>query len=179
MRSLFSWFKGLFSTRKPKARLNYEDGKLVIEDYNRAFVDKLRNDLGDLTLGKTDAQVVKLYLDRENLEHEEPKLTVEHMGIDKTGKIKMKLDWNQAFIRLLRDKAGIVSENEEEAIQAYLLRLSMDVAEDMGLPNQLTLTQDQVNGALEGLDGDYAQEMAETEEMSKKLPHRKGRRTYR
>lgn len=177
---MFEWIRDLFRSKKPKANLSYDGGRLVVKSYNKAFVDKLRVELGDLTLLKTDDEVVKLYVARESLEHEEPKLVVEHIGIDETGKIKMKLDWNRAFINLLRDKAGIVSENEEEAVQAYLLRLTMDVADDMGLPTELSLTRDQVQEQMkqvaDELAGDYEQEMAQAEELAKKLNKKPRRR---
>lgn len=173
---MFEWIKNLFASKKPKAKLDFDDGKLIVKSYNKAFVDKIRDELGGLSINKTDAEVVKLYSDRENTELEEPRLTVEHMGIDESGKIKMKLDWNRSFIKLLKDKAGIVAENEEDAIQAYLLKLTMDVAEDMGLPTQLTLTQDQVNSALSQIDGDYDREMRELESMVKNKSRKPRRR---
>jgi hypothetical protein len=163
-----------FMEKEPRVDQSFADNKLTVNSYNIAWVDKLRWDLGDLTLNKTDEEIVQLYVDRENLAHEEPYLKVEHMGIDEeTGKIKMKLDWNQAFVKLLRDNAGIVAENEEEAIQAYLLRLTMDVSEDLGFPSELTMSRDEIKAQMEqvaiDLSGDYEKEMAEAEEMARKI----------
>jgi hypothetical protein len=177
-----NWVNTLFVKKPdvPKANLSFDGGKLVVKSHNKAWIDKLRWDLGDLTFGKSDDEVVKLYVDRENLEHEEPRLTVDHMGIDENGKIKMKLDWNQAFIKLLRDKAGIVAESEEEAVQAYMLRLTMDVAENMGLPTELSLSTDQIQEQMRQvateLSGDYEREMIEAEELANKITKKPRRR---
>lgn len=172
-KKLRSFFSNLLRSNQPKAKLKYVDGKLAIKSYNSAFVEKQRATLGDLTFGKSDEEVIQLYLQRENLVLEEPKLTVEHMGIDEDGRIQMKLDWNQAFIKLLA-KNGIVSENEEEAVQAYLLKLTMDVAEDMGLPNKLSLTQDDVAKAFSEQDAEMEREMQEAAEQARQM--RKPRR---
>ena len=102
-----------------QAEFSLVNGKLVIKKYNIAFVTELRQKLGDLSDGKTDSEIVELYLSRENLEREEPKLDVQHFGMDEAGAVKMKLDWNRAFINHLREN-GITGETEEEAVEMYL-----------------------------------------------------------
>src|ERR1035437_6654668 len=61
------------------ADLQFSDGKLVVVDYNQGFVLKLRASFGDLIDDTTtDDDIVKLYVERENLEREEPRLEVIH-----------------------------------------------------------------------------------------------------
>ena len=115
----------------PWADLHYVDDKLVVKNYNQAFVKKLRSTMGDL-IGEstTDDQIVQLYVERENLDREEPKLEVQHLGIEADGKLKIKLDWNKAFIKHLREH-GITGETEDEAIEEYLSRLTKNVMDEI------------------------------------------------
>jgi hypothetical protein len=113
------WNKYLGGKSTPWADISYIGKKVKVRSYNQSFVDDLKSRMGDLIDGKTDDEIVKLFSDRENLELEEPRLDVLHSGISDDGRIKMKLDWNQAFIRHLADN-GIIAETEEEAIEMYL-----------------------------------------------------------
>lgn len=157
---------------EPWADLQFIDGKLKVVDYNPAFVKKLRVQFGDLVTDETsDDNVVKLYVDRENLEREEPRLEVIHMGIEEDGQLKIKLDWNKAFIDHLK-KNGITGETEDEAIKEYLSRLTTQTADEQGeLPD--VLTRDQINEAFRDLDDELQKELDEAEAQAKKPRRRK------
>lgn len=136
---------------EPWADLQFLNGKLVVVDYNDPFVKNLRATLGDLVDDETsDDVVVQLYVDRENLEREEPRLEILHMGIEEDGQLKIKLDWNKAFIDHLR-KNGIVGETEDDAIKAYLSRLTTETADIEGELGDV-LTRDQINEAFRDID---------------------------
>ena len=103
------------------------DGTLSITDWNHAYVKDLRSRFPqELTIDKTDAEVVQLFVDRYNHEHVEPKLEVLHSGIDPDGRIKMKLDWNEAFINLLRER-GVKGDTDEKMIENYLAMMTRKV----------------------------------------------------
>lgn len=114
---------------KPLANIVVVDRKMIVKSYNAAFVEDLRKTLGDLTLDKTDDEVVKLFVDRENEEFEEPRLDVVHSGITEEGQVQMKLDWNRAFIKHLKQN-GITADTEEEAVNKYLSLITKQVAEE-------------------------------------------------
>lgn len=120
------WHKFLGGKKTPWADIKYVNGRMSVEDYNQAFTDDLRDKFSNI-IDEThnDSDVVKLFIDRENIEHEEPKLDVKHSGIMEDGRIKMELDWNTAFIRHLAAN-GITGETEEEAIRIYLAMLSAE-----------------------------------------------------
>jgi hypothetical protein len=124
------WNKYLGGRKKPWIDLQYVDGKLVGKDFNKAFIESVKKKHEDLTVEMNDQQVVELFLGRENLDIEEPRLEVLHSGITEDGRVKMTLDWNTAFIRHLADN-GIMAETEEEAIQQYMSLLTHNIAEDM------------------------------------------------
>jgi len=151
------WHKFLGGKSTPWADVRYLDGKMSLQNYNQAFVEMLRHKHGDITEGKDDASVIKLFTDRENIEHEEPKLDVKHSGITEDGRVKMELDWNPAFIRHLADN-GIIAETEDEAIQMYLAMLTHQVADDI-TPDMLS--KDAVDSAFHDLDAEAAAELAE------------------
>lgn len=157
---------------EPWADLHFVDGKLKVVDYNAAFVKKLRTQFGDLVNDETsDEDVVKLYIDRENLEREEPRLEVLHLGIEEDGQLKIRLDWNKAFIDHLK-KNGITGETEDEAIKEYLSRLTTQTADEQGeLPD--VLTRDQINEAFRDLDNELEREFAEAEAQVKKPRRRR------
>jgi hypothetical protein len=151
---------------EPWADLQFTDGKLKVVDYNQAFVKKLRSQFGDLVTDQTsDDDVVKLYVDRENLEREEPRLEVLHMGIEEDGQLKIKLDWNKAFIDHLR-KNGIVGETEDEAIKEYLSRLTTETADAQGEIGDV-LTREQINEAFREIDIVAESELEEAASQAK------------
>jgi hypothetical protein len=117
---------------KPSANIIFEDRKMIVKSYNVAFVEYLRKTLGDLTVDKTDDEVIKIFVERENEEYEEPRLDVVHSGITEDGRVQMKLDWNRSFIRHLKEN-GIDAETEEESINRYLSLITKQAAEDSGL----------------------------------------------
>ena len=158
--SFFSsiWHKFLGGKSTPWADLKYVDSRVEVKSYNKAFADKLRGKFGaDLTEGKDDSAIIKLFSDRENIENEDPRLDVKHSGITEDGRIKMELDWNPAFIRHLADN-GIAAETEDEAVQMYLSmlthQLDSDVTPDM-------LSREDVDAAFHDLDAEAAAELEE------------------
>ena len=117
---------------KPTANIVFVDRKMVVKSYNTAFVEDLRKTLGDLTVDKSDDEVVKIFVERENEEYEEPRLDVVHSGITEDGHVQMKLDWNQSFIRHLKQN-GIEGETEEDAVNKYLSLITKQAADESGL----------------------------------------------
>jgi hypothetical protein len=107
------------------------NGKLVISDYNAAFADQLRAQLQpEMIEMKTDAEVVQLWLDRYNYEHETPKLEVVHGEVGVDGRVNVKLEWNDAFIKMLRD-VGVEGSSEDEMIRVYLATVTSRVDRDI------------------------------------------------
>ena len=173
------WNKYLGGKKTAWADIKYVDGHVDVKGYNNLFVDNLRVKYGDLSDGLTDEQVINLFCDRENIELEEPRLDVLHSGIDEDGRIKMKLDWNTAFIRHLNEN-GIQAETEEETIQIYLSLLTHQTAEDI-IPEMLS--KEDVDAAFHDLDDEAKAELeeaarqvnerAETIKKSRKTPRRR------
>jgi hypothetical protein len=155
---------------EPNAEFVFVDGKLKIKNFNGAFVDELKSKLGDLSDGKTDAQLVELYLDRENLEREEPKLEVIHLGLKEDGTASMKLDWNRAFINHLREN-GIEAETEDMAIEMYLQLLQRKVDLDLN-------HEENADNAFADIDAELGQEFEAARKLAeqKKKPRRGGRK---
>lgn len=155
------------SSLEPWADLQYVDGKLSVVDFNDAFVDSLRVKFGDLiTEEMTDQAIVQLYVDRENIEREEPRLEVLHLGIEDDGQLKIKLDWNKAFINLLL-KNGFSGETEDEIIKNYLARLTTETADLEGELDDV-LTRDQINEAFREIDVEAQREFDEAAASIKK-----------
>lgn len=141
-----------------------QDGMLVARDFNTAFANSIRKKSGfQFTDDVSDEDVVKAYIERENIEREEPRLEVVHSGIDPDGKLRIELDWNQAFINLLK-KNGIVGETEDEAIQEYLSRLT---------PTN-ELTNEMIDEAYGELDSELQAELSQATDMLEKA--KKGNR---
>jgi len=161
---------------KSWADINYIGGRMKVKSYNDEFVKQLRIKLGGLIVEETtNEEVVKLFVERENIEIEDPRLDVKHSGITEDGRIKMELDWNPAFIRHLADN-GIIAETEDEAVQLYLQMLthsaSSDVTTDM-------LSRDDVDAAFHDLDDEARAELEEAarqvEEHAASIKKRKPR----
>lgn len=118
-------------TKQPWSIQTTVDGKLVVTDYNAAFVKSLREQLGDELVGvKTDAEVVQLWVDRYNYEREIPRLDVVHGEVSADGRVNVKLEWNDAFIRMLRD-AGVEGASEDDMIRVYLATVTQKVDRDI------------------------------------------------
>jgi hypothetical protein len=125
------WYKFLLGAKQPWADTVLDEaGQLQVRDYNHAFVTDLLTKLPeDSTRMLTSKGVVNLWVARYNHEHTEPKLEVLHSGIEADGRIRMKLDWNDAFIKMLAER-GIFGETEEEAVQNYLMQVGRVVNAD-------------------------------------------------
>ena len=141
----------------PWADIQHVDGKTFVKDYNKGFINQLKNKFGTLTDGLSDEQIIQLYIDRENIELEDPRLDVKHAGIDEDGRIKIELDWNTSFIKHLADN-GIDAETEEEAVQLYLSMITQQSAHD--ITNDM-LSRDEVEKAFHDLDAEAAAELEE------------------
>ena len=141
----------------PWADIEYVGKKVKVNDYNKLFLEDLKIKLGNLVDGLSETDIIKLYVERENIELEEPRLDVKHAGISEDGRIKMELDWNTAFIRHLADN-GISAETEDEAIQLYLSMLTHHLGDDV--TNDM-LSRDDVDVAFHDLDAEAAAELEE------------------
>lgn len=140
-----NWIKEIFLKEvvkplpddKPSAKMVFIDGKIAVESYNSAFIDDLKTKLGDLTVGKTDDEIIATFMSREELTLEEPRLDVNHSGITEDGRVMMKLDWNASFIKHLKQN-GITGDTEEDAVNKYLALITKKVAsEDTDLFNTM------------------------------------------
>lgn len=153
----------------PHANFVFTDGKLQIDSFNQAFVEELKLKLGDLTDGKTDREIVDLYLDRENIQREDPKLEVLHLGLAEDGTVKMKLDWNRSFITHLREN-GIEGETEEEAVEKYLQLLHRKHGDS-------ELDQEDADAVFADIDAELHREFEEARQQltAKKKQHRRTR----
>jgi hypothetical protein len=123
---MMSWFTKFwhktFATKTPWAEeVMGADGQLTVLDHNPAYAAQLRGRLPEdiVTTSMTDSEVVKLWVERRNHEMQEPKLEVVHSDITPDGKVKLKLEWNDAFIRLLQNR-GFQGESEDDLVQNYL-----------------------------------------------------------
>jgi hypothetical protein len=177
--SIFSsiWHKHLGGKSKSWADINYIGGRMKVKSYNDEFVNQLRIKLGGLIVeGTTDEEIVKLFVERENIEIEDPRLDVKHSGITEDGRIKMELDWNPAFIRHLADN-GIIAETEDEAVQLYLQMLTHSAASDVTTD---MLSRDDVDAAFHDLDDEARAELEEAarqiDESSKAIKNKRSRK---
>lgn len=169
------WHKFLGGKDKPWADIQFENKKLVVKNFNNAFVEQLKTELGDLTDDKTDAEIVQLFGDRENIEHEEPRLEVLHFGVDEDGRVKMSLDWNTAFIKHLKAH-GINAPTEEEAVEIYLMLLQRQVDESFGVGNEDVVSKARIDDAFAEVDSELARETAEALAQARKDAGKKKRR---
>jgi hypothetical protein len=178
---MISFWKKLFSKPEPedvepKAQLEYIDDKLRVTNYNKAFVNNLRQKLGDLTTGLDDEGVVKLFVDRENLERDPPRLSIVHLGIEADGRIRTELDWNHSFIMHLREN-GITGETDDECIESYLnlLALNQRQVQDEFIPEMFT--KEQVEAAFKEIDQQAEAELKDAEAEAKKHKRRSRKST--
>ena len=104
-----------------------DDGKLVIEDFNGAFVASIKAQLSHEIVGlKTDREIVDLWVARYNHDRESPHLEVIHGSINENGHVNIKLEWNDAFIKMLRD-GGLQAESEDDLVRLYLASVTSNV----------------------------------------------------
>lgn len=153
-------------SNKPWADIEFIDGQMKVNKYNKAFVEMLKQKFGDL-IGNddTDDQIVQLFIDRENLEREEPKLEIIHSGIEADGRLKIQLDWNKSFIEHLK-KHGITGDTEEEAIEAYLSRLTSRVDDEQGSPEDV-INREHLDNAYKDIENELQREFDVAESMLK------------
>lgn len=126
------WFKNL--------AVEPTDDVTMLYDWNRAFIEKLKS---DGFTGSTDLQIVQAWHDSEqDKKREEQKQNelkakkesdepwVEIIGeqfqtdeFDGQTNIGLKLDWNKAFIKLLKSK-GFTGRSEDELVEKWLVTLN-------------------------------------------------------
>lgn len=174
----------LKALEEPKAtETKLPDGTLEVTGWNHAYVRDLRTRLpSDLTESKTDSEVVQLWVDRYNHEHVEPKLEVLHSGIEADGRIKMKLEWNSAFIRQLQER-GIAGDTEEKMVENYLAMMTRKVDADVfdeaegepGAPSGARLPEEhEIERELENMDPEMVRRMEKViRRRSQKRPLRR------
>lgn len=134
------WYKHV-KTATPWSDQRDENGKLVINDYNASYVQGLRNELKDAIHGvMTDADVVKLWVDRYNYEREAPCLEVVHGEVSADGRVNVKLEWNDAFIKMLQ-AAGVEGETEDDMIRVYLASVTSKVDRDVAEADEVDTTE--------------------------------------
>ena len=104
------WYKFFGGRSKSWVEFGVVNEEIVIKDYNKAYVNNLRKELGTISDDLSDKDVVNLKMKREEIEIEPPKLNIKHAGIDSDGKIKMELDWNTSFIKHLNEN-GIFADS--------------------------------------------------------------------
>lgn len=148
-----------------------ENGKVIPERWNDAFIREQRVKLGTITDGKTDEEVVRLFLDRDSLEKEEPRLDVVHLGIEPDGKVKVQLDWNRAFIRHLKDN-GITGDTEDEAVQKYLTMLTHNELQGELDPEEF-YSKEQLEAAFAELDQQLEFELEDAKKQGRKPARRR------
>jgi hypothetical protein len=117
------------------------NGKLVVNDFNVGYAQKLRDELKDAIHGvMTDADVVKLWVDRYNYERESPRLEVVHGEVSPEGRVNVKLEWNDAFIKMLQD-AGVEGESEDDIIRVYLASVTSKVDQEIADADDVDMTE--------------------------------------
>ena len=130
-----SWLKAFIHkyvlTKEPWS-VTADDGKaLRVLDYNAAYVRGLREELKDhIRTVMTDADVVDLWVGRYNHEREAPRLEVVHGDILADGRVSIKLEWNDAFIRMLQN-AGIEGQSEDDLVRVYLATVTSNAAREI------------------------------------------------
>lgn len=119
------WHKYLLGKNIPWANVKHDDnGNISITDYNLAFVKSISDKLPyELIERKFDKEIVELWVQRYNLQREQPKLTVVHGKVLEDETIELDISWNQAFIKQLR-ALGFNSDSEEDIVHLYLDSMS-------------------------------------------------------
>ena len=65
----------------------------------------------------------------------EPWMELVAISANEKGQIKIELDWNDAFVKQLREN-GFVGPDDETVMQRYVAVLARDVADDMTIVDQ-------------------------------------------
>lgn len=160
----------LAALQSPKIELGYQDGKVIVKSYNKAFVDEQRKIFDELAVGLSDDQVVQLFVNKDSLAKEDPKLEIIHLGIEQDGKVKVELDWNKAFIKHLQEN-GIIGDDEEEIIKNYLDLLTTNQLQSDD-PDEF-YTKDQINTVFSEIDKEIEAEFNDIKKNLKKTRKRK------
>lgn len=169
-RSINAFFKRY--SKVPWCEYDTVNGQLSNVAYNSAFIAEVRESLKDtLSVGtfKTDQEVIDLWQARRSFEAEQPNLEVVHSGIDEDGKLQLKLSWNNAFIRMLKQH-GFDAEDEDTIIQAYLASIARENADELppqqseALPDAAPapsriIAANNIADALDDLDPDTVREI--------------------
>jgi hypothetical protein len=118
------WHKHLGGKNIPWAHEVYEGDELRVLDWNNSYALTIRARLEpELIKSMTDAEVIAMWIERHNHERVEPRLEMVHGRVNADGTISVKLDWNDAFIRMLREQ-GFEANNEDELIRQYLAKIT-------------------------------------------------------
>ena len=115
---LIDLYKKYFS-KQPWVKKKIVHGQELIVDYNEAYKTSV------LEKEKIEQEVAK----KSSI----PNLSVIHSGIDEDGRIKLELDWNDAFIKELNNN-GFVGDSEEETVEKYLASIARESFESPSLP---------------------------------------------
>lgn len=190
------WLKKLFMGMSTRPWVEYDivDGKMVNLAWNHKFVANVREalveELARQGTYKTDEEVVALWAARRNHENEHPDLKVMHSGINPDGTLGLRLEWNDAFIKMLRNN-GFDSEDEETMVQAYLASIARDnAAADLPVQQQEALSNDEpaymenvitaatdVNALLDDLPDNIVKDLES--ELRRRAARRGGRRVVK
>ena len=134
------WYKHVKSNT-PWSISAEADGKLIVREYNSGYVQGLRAELKDAIHGiMTDEDVVKLWVDRYNYERETPRLEVVHGEVSVDGRINVKLEWNDAFIKMLQ-AAGVEGESEDDMIRVYLASVTSKVDREVAEADEVDTSE--------------------------------------
>lgn len=162
------WFDHLGGKKKSWVDMSYQDDKLIVKNFNKTFANECRNKLGNIISdNKTDKEVIDIFIERKNINREEPKLEVIHCGIDKDGFVKVELDWNNAFINHLRNN-GFSGNSEEDLIQSYLERVSMNSAEKL-LEDPASYSKEEIERAFIEITRETESELQEAKKQAEAL----------
>lgn len=119
------WYHKLGGKATPWVEVKYIPGEQpTAREYNEAYLQLALSKIPERFRKDWDpTAIVNAYMRNPNREYdEEPYLDVEHLGLARDGTVRMRLDWNNAFIRHLQEH-GIDGETEDEAVQKYLQML--------------------------------------------------------
>lgn len=119
-----------FSTRDEFKNLLREEAKNIIleniEEKERLAEQSKKEHYEKLEKAKVDIEFIS-----ESMQNsDEPFVSVISLGFDKEQGLKVKLDFNNAFIRYL-NKSGIKAANNEETVRVWLAHLNYDIGQEM------------------------------------------------
>jgi len=137
------WWERLAETaenkkaRQLKELASTDDFKTLVVESAAELIRNQKRQERELTVKLAQDHQDKLekaidYIDTIGTEMEdsnEPFCNVLSMGFDPTQGVKVKLDWNDAFIRYL-NAAGIKAANDDETIRMWLAHLNHDIDQE-------------------------------------------------